>query len=144
MKKLFCKTSLLLFFILLPLIFGAWRDMSRGGINPSYVSRIQNGKTTKQQILLWFGDPQEVDRSPSGVIFKYVSYKDAPELPSRSIYKEPEPQSTTPFFLDEKNRVKRVTRKTKGEIVQSTLTVRFKPDGDTVLSHDYKEFDRAK
>jgi outer membrane protein assembly factor BamE (lipoprotein component of BamABCDE complex) len=143
MKKL-CKAGLLFFFVMLPLILGAWRDMSRGGINPAYVSRIQNGKTTKQQILLWFGDPQEVDRSSSEVIFKYVSYKDAPQLPSKNIYKEPEPQSTTPFFLDEEKRIKRLPRKTQGEVVQSTLTIRFKPDGDTVMSHDYKESDRAK
>ncbi|MDI6853590.1 MAG: hypothetical protein QME75_08320 [Deltaproteobacteria bacterium] len=118
--------------------------MNREGINPNYVSRIQNGKTTKHEILLWFGDPQEVDRSPSGVIFKYVSYKDAPALPGKNLYKEPEPQSTTPFFVDEEKRIKKVPIKTKGEIVQSTLTVRFKPDGETVMSHEYKEFDRAK
>ncbi len=134
--------SLLIF--CLPLILGAWRDISGNTINPRYVARIQDGKTTKHQILLWFGDPQEVDRGPAGVVFKYVSYKDAPEPPSRDIYKEPSQQSTTPYFLDEQKRVKKLTRKTKGEIVQSTLTIRFKPDGETVMSHEYKEFDGSK
>lgn len=144
MSGLLFKGGWLLLLLSLPLIFGAWRDLSRGGINPSYVARIQDGKTTKHQILLWFGDPQDVDRTPNGVVFKYVSYKDAPELPSKNIYKEPEPQSTTPFFLDDEKRVKKVTRKTKGEIMQSTLTIRFKPDGETVMSHEFKEFDSPK
>ena len=130
--------------LFLALAFGAWRISTREGINPSYVARIQNGKTTKHEILLWFGDPQKVDRSPDGVVFKYVSYKDAPPTVSKEIYKEPEPQSTTPFYLDEEKKIKKVTPKTKGEIVQSTLTVRFKPDGNTVLSHEYKESDGKK
>ena len=130
--------------LFLALSFGAWRISNREGINPNYVARIQNGKTTKHEILLWFGDPQDVDRSPEGMVFKYVSYKDAPALPSKDIYKVPEPQSTTPFFLDEEKKVKRVTPKTKGEIVESTLTVRFKPDGNTVLSHEYREIDAKK
>lgn len=128
----------------LALTFGAWRLSSREGINPSYVARIQNGKTTKHEILLWFGDPQEVERSPEGAVFRYVSYQDAPPPVSRDIYKEPEPQSTTPFYLDEEKKIKKVAPKTKGEIVKSTLTVRFKPDGNTVLSHEYKETDVKK
>jgi outer membrane protein assembly factor BamE (lipoprotein component of BamABCDE complex) len=138
------RGGLVFLIISLVLIVGAWRDLSGGGINPRYVARIQDGKTTKHQILLWFGDPQDVDRTQAGVVFKYVSYKDAPELPSKDIYKVPEPQSTTPFFLDEEKRVKKLTKKTKGEIVQSTLTIRFKPDGETVMSHEYKEFNGAK
>lgn len=144
MKKLLSTGGLVLIILSLPLIFGAWRDLSRGGINPSYVSRIQNGKTTKHQILLWFGDPQEVDRTPNGAIFKYVSYKDAPQMPRKNIYKEPEPQSTTPYFLDDQKRVKKYVPRTKGEIVESTLTIRFTPDGETVMSHEYKEFNRVK
>jgi outer membrane protein assembly factor BamE (lipoprotein component of BamABCDE complex) len=121
------------------LTLGAWRISSREGINPNYVARIQNGKTTKHEILLWFGDPKEVARGPDGVVFTYVSYKDEPPLPSKDADKEPEPQSATPFYLDEEKKVKKVTKKTKGEIIQSTLTIRFKPDGNTVLSHEYQE-----
>lgn len=130
--------------LFLALTFGAWRISSREGINPSYVARIQNGQTTKHEILLWFGDPQEVDRGPDGVVFKYITHKDAPPPTSKDIYKEPEPQSTTPFYLDEDKKIKKVTPKTKGEIVQSTLTIRFKPDGNTVLTHEYKEVDGKK
>ena len=138
------KGGLVFLILSLLLMVGAWRDLSGGGINPRYVARIQDGKTTKHQILLWFGDPQDVDRTQAGVVFKYVSYKDEPPLPSRNIFKEPEPQSTSPFFLDEEKRVKKLTKKTKGEIVESTLTIRFKPDGETVMSHEYKEFNGAK
>jgi hypothetical protein len=130
--------------LFLGLTLGAWRISTREGINPSYVARIQDGKTTKHEILLWFGDPKEVDRGPDGVVFKYVSYRDEPPLPSRNIYKDPEPQITTPFYLDEEKKIKKVTPKTKGEIVRSTLTVRFKPDGNTVLSHEFQEFGEKK
>jgi outer membrane protein assembly factor BamE (lipoprotein component of BamABCDE complex) len=143
-RSIFRGLVLLCLILFLPLILGAWRDLTGKTINPRYVGRIQDGKTTKHEIFLWFGDPQEVDRGPAGVVFKYVSYKDAPELPSKDIYKEPNPQSTTPYYLDEEKRVKKLTRKTKGEIVQSTLTIRFKPDGETVMSHEYKEFDGNK
>jgi|UniRef100_A0A7C3WHK3 hypothetical protein len=135
---------LLLLIPCLLLASGAWQGLKEGSINPRYVARIQDGKTTKHEILLWFGDPQEVERGPEGPVFKYVSYKDAPELPSRNIYKEPDPQSSAPFVLDEEKKIKKLTRKTKGEIVQSTLTIRFSPDGNTVLRHEYKEFDRGK
>lgn len=130
--------------LFLTLAFGAWRISSREGINPSYVARIQDGKTSKHEILLWFGDPQEVDRGPDGVVFRYITHKDAPPTSIKDIYKEPETQSNTPYYLDDEKKVKKVAKKTKGEIVQSTLTIRFKPDGNTVLSHEFKEFGEKK
>lgn len=138
------RSMVLLLFLCLPLMMGAWQGLRSQTINPRYVARIQDGKTTKHEILLWFGDPQEVDRGPEGVVFKYISYKDAPEVPSRDIYKEPEYQTAPQYYLDEEKKVKKLTRKTKGEIVQSTLTIRFKPDGNTVQSHEYREFDGKK
>ncbi len=140
----FAKGLFLLLILCTSLLPGAWRNIGGGGINPRYVARIQDGKTTKHEILLWFGDPQEVDRGPEGVVFRYISYRDAPEVPSREIYKEPEYQSGPQYYLDEEKKIKKLTRKTKGEIVQSTLTVRFKPGSDTVLSHEYQEFDGKK
>ncbi len=125
--------------LLLPLILGAWRDISGNTINPRYVERIKNGQTTRHEILILFGDPQEVERSPDGPVYKYFSYKDAPPEPKSKIEREPEEQSSTPYFLDEEKKIKRAPKKTTGKILRSTLTVRFKPDGETVMSYEYKE-----
>lgn len=121
----------------LPVTLGAWRDMIGQTINPRFVERIENGQTTKHEILLWFGDPEKVERTPAGPVFHYVSYKDPPPPPGQ----ERGLQSTTPYYLDEQKQVKRFTPKTKGEIVHSTLTIRFTPDGEQVMSHVYKELD---
>jgi outer membrane protein assembly factor BamE (lipoprotein component of BamABCDE complex) len=131
------RAALVVLILSLPVTLGAWRDIIGKSINPRFVERIENGQTTKHEILLWFGDPEKVERTPEGPVFRYVSYKDAPP-PSGQ---EPQQQSTSPYYLDEKKQVKRLTPKTKGEIVRSTLTIRFTADGETVLSHDYKEFD---
>lgn len=131
---------LLLALLLVPLALGAWRDISGNTINPRYVARIKDGQTTKQQILVLFGDPQQVKRTPAGLVFKYVSYKDAPpeQFDKKEYVDEP---SITPYYLDDKKNVKRVPKmKREGKILRSTLVIRFKPDGQTVLSHEYKEY----
>ncbi|MBW1990583.1 MAG: hypothetical protein JRI59_00345 [Deltaproteobacteria bacterium] len=138
-KQLAAKGCWLLLVLMVVWASGAWRPW-RSGINPHFVERIKDGQTKKHEILLWFGDPQEVTRTPEGLVYKYISYKDVPKLPSRSIYKEPNPQSTVPFFLDENGDVQRLTRKTQGEIVESILTIRFQPDGETVAEHNYQKF----
>lgn len=129
----------LLGILLLSLILGAWRDVTGNTINPRYVARIKDGQTTKHEILLYFGDPAEVERTPEGLIFKYASYKDAPPEVSRR-EREPEEQSTSPFFLDEDKKLKKVQVKKEGRVLRSTLVIRFKPDGVTVLSHEFKEY----
>jgi outer membrane protein assembly factor BamE (lipoprotein component of BamABCDE complex) len=133
------RAALAVLILSLPMTLGAWRDIIGKTINPRFVERIENGQTTKHEILLWFGDPEKVERTPEGPVFHYVSYKDAPPSPGQ----EPQRQTTTPYYLDEQKQVKRLTPKTKGEIVQSTLTIRFTPDGERVMSHDYKEFDHS-
>src|SRR4030042_204714 len=130
---------ILLLIFILPLILGAWRDISGNTINPRYVTRIKNGVTTRHEILLWFGDPKDVDRTPEGNIYKYESYKDAPPPVSSKLYKEPNEQSMSPYYLDDDKRIKKKVPKTQGSVLKSTLIIRFKPDGETVLSHEYQE-----
>ncbi len=132
---------LLLALLLVPLALGAWRDISGNTINPRYVARIKDGQTTKQQILVLFGDPQQVKRTPAGLLFKYVSYKDAPPDLAGKQERQVDEQSYTPFYVDEEKKVKRVPKvKREGKIPRSTLVIRFKRDGQTVLSHEYKEY----
>ncbi|MBM4276122.1 MAG: hypothetical protein FJ134_16960 [Deltaproteobacteria bacterium] len=128
--------------LLLPLLLGAWRDATGQTINPRHVQRLKNGVTTKHEVLLYFGQPQEVIRTPEGPVFKYVSYKDAPSLPTTG---ERDPamkhdRASNPFYLDaETKQVKRLPQKQEGKVVGSTLTIRFKPDGETMMSYEYKE-----
>jgi outer membrane protein assembly factor BamE (lipoprotein component of BamABCDE complex) len=128
--------------LVLPLLLGAWRDMTGDTINPRYVERLKDGVTTKHEVLLYFGQPQEVERTPEGQIFKYTSYKDAPATtskPERKSEVESQYLSST-FHMDEDKKVKKVPLKKQGKIPKSTLTIRFKPDGETMLSHEYREF----
>ena len=126
------------FLALITLLTAAWRDVSGNTINPQFVSRIKNGVTTKHEILLWFGDPQEISRSPEGPVFRYSSYRDAPQLPSIP-ERQIDEQVTTPYVLDENKKIKKAPVKKAGKILRSTLVVRFKPDGMTVMSYEYQE-----
>ena len=44
------------------------------------------------------------------------------------------------LLLDDDKKIKKPKIKTEGKILRSSLTIRFKKDGDTVMSHEYKEF----
>ncbi len=127
--------------LLLPVLLAGWRDASGNTINPRFVERIQDGKTTKNEILVFFGDPKEIEKTDGGQVFKYFSYKDSPAalpyMPERRI---PEEQSSSLYILDENKKIKKAPVKTEGKILRSTLTIRFKADGLTVMSHEYKEF----
>jgi hypothetical protein len=130
-----------LLILLLPLLLGAWQDASGNTINPNYVKRIENGKTQKHEILLYFGDPKEIEKTADGQVYKYFSYKDAPAgLPYIHKDRKIQEQSDQVYLLDENKQVQKPKVKTEGKILRSTLTIRFKPDGATVLSHEYKEF----
>lgn len=135
------RGAVLLGLLLLPLVMGgSWKDMTGKTINPRFVERIENGKTTKHEILLYFGEPQETQRTPDGLIFVYKSFKDAPAMPYRHEKREINPQSDQPLVLDENKQIKKAPIKTEGKILHSTLTIRFKPNSETVMSHEYKEF----
>jgi hypothetical protein len=127
--------------LMLPGLLGAWRIVSGDTIDRRHVERIQDGKTTKNEILLIFGDPKEIDRTPEGVIYTYKSFKDAPAmLPYKPEERQINPQSDQLFVVDDEKKIKKAPLKTEGKILKSTLVIRFKPASDTVMSHEYKEF----
>jgi hypothetical protein len=134
------RMGLVLMIMLLPGLLGAWRIISGDTIDSRHVSRIKDGKTTKQEILLLFGDPQEIDRTPEGVVYIYKSFKDAPALPYDPSKRKINPQSDQIFVRGDDKKIKKAPVKTKGKILKSTLLLRFKPDGETVMSHEYKEY----
>ncbi len=133
------RLALILGILLLPGLLGAWRIMSGETIDPRHVQRIIDGQTTKNEIMLLFGEPQEIDRSPEGLIYTYKSFKDAPAMPYRPEDRKIEQQSDQLYLLDENKTIRKATIKKEGKILRSTLLIRFKPDGQTVMSHEYKE-----
>jgi hypothetical protein len=134
------RIVLVLMVLLLPGLLGAWRGMSGETIDRRHVDRIQDGKTTKNEILLLFGDPKEINRTSEGITYTYKSFKDAPAMPYRPEDRKINPQSDQLFLIDENKQVKKPVVKTEGQILKSTLLIRFKPDGQTVMSHEYKEY----
>ena len=134
------RVAAVLMILLLPGLLGAWKVISGDTIDPRHVERIQDGKTTKNEILLLFGDPQEIDRTPEGVTYTYKSFKDTPAMPYNPKDRQIAPQSDQLFLLpDDDKKIKKPPMKTEGKILKSTLLIRFKPDGQTVMSHEYKE-----
>ena len=134
------RIASVLMILLLPGLLGAWKVISGDTIDRRHVERIQDGKTTKNEILLLFGDPQEIDRASEGVTYTYKNFKDAPAMPYRPENRQPNPQSDQLLIVDENKQIKKAPLKTEGKILKSTLLIRFKPDGQTVMSHEYKEF----
>ncbi|MGB8993193.1 MAG: hypothetical protein WCD80_14155 [Desulfobaccales bacterium] len=134
------RTALILVILLLPGLLGAWRIVSGDTIDPRYVERIQDGKTTKLDILTLFGDPQEIKRTPEGITYTYKSFKDAPAMPYDPDKRKINPQSDQLYVIDDKKQIKKAPVKTEGKILKSTLLIRFKPDGVTVMSHEYKTY----
>lgn len=131
-----------LLILVLPLFLGAWRDASGNTINPSYVKRIQNGKTTKHEILLFFGEPRDIEKNGEGPVYKYTSYKDAPadEMPYKHDKRQIQEHSDSHYVIDEDKKIRKPVVKKEGKIPRSTLVIRFGKDGQTVMSHEYKEF----
>jgi hypothetical protein len=135
------RIASVLMILLLPGLLGAWRVVSGESIDRRHVERIKDGKTTKNEILLLFGDPQEIDRGSEGMTYTYKNFKDAPAMPYRPEDRKINPQSDQLFLLpDDDKKIKKPPLKTEGKILKSTLLIRFKPDGQTVMSHEYKEF----
>jgi hypothetical protein len=134
------RIASVLMILLLPGLLGAWRVVSGDTIDRRHVERIADGKTTKNEILLLFGDPQEIDRGSEGITYTYKNFKDAPAMPYRPENRKVNPQSDQLLVVDENKQIKKAPIKTEGKILKSTLVIRFKPDGLTVLSHEYKEY----
>ena len=134
------RIASVLMILLLPGLLGAWKVISGETIDRRHVERIADGKTTKNEILLLFGDPPEIDRGSEGVTYTYKNFKDAPAMPYRPEDRKIAPQSDQIFLLpDDDKKVKKPPLKTEGKILKSILLIRFKPDGLTVMSHEYKE-----
>ena len=134
------RITSVLMILLLPGLLGAWKIISGDTIDSRHVERIQDGKTTKNEILLLFGDPQEIDRAAEGVSYAYKSFKDAPAMPYKPEDRKINPQSDQLYVISEDKQIKKAPLKTEGKILRSTLLIRFKPDGQTVMSHEYKEY----
>jgi hypothetical protein len=135
------RITAVLMILLLPGLLGAWKIISGETIDRRHVERIQDGKTTKNEILLLFGDPKDIDRTPEGVTYTYKNFKDAPAMPYRPEDRKIAPQSDQLFLLpDDDKKIKRPPLKTEGKILRSILLIRFKPNGQTVMSHEYKEY----
>uniref|UniRef100_A0A7C3Z1Q4 Uncharacterized protein n=1 Tax=Desulfobacca acetoxidans TaxID=60893 RepID=A0A7C3Z1Q4_9BACT len=127
----------------LPFLLGAWKLSTGPKINPNLVQRIEDGKTKKHEILTWFGDPQDTERLPEGEIYIYKTYRPKSELP-RVKREEPKmvmPTVDSPYTLEREILQKKTSNKTlPSQELDSTLVIRFKPDGETVQSHDYKQY----
>jgi hypothetical protein len=134
------RIAMVLLVLLLPGLLGAWKIISGDTIDRRHVDRIKDGQTTKNEVLLLFGDPQEIDRTPEGVTYLYKNFKDAPANPYKPEERKINPQSDQIYVLDDSKQIKKAPLKTEGKILKSTLLIRFKPGGDTVMSHEYKEF----
>jgi len=133
-------TALILLILALPLLLGAWNITMRQGINPAYVERIQDGKSKKHEILTWFGDPQEIKRTPDGIIFVYKTLR-TKEDSLRRKGKDEESKTAaavdSPYSLEQT--LKRKPKEGPVQEVASTLTIFFGSDGETVQSHEFKE-----
>jgi hypothetical protein len=136
------QVTLVLLVLLLPMLLGAWRVNVGDTIDPNYVKRIQDGKTTKMEIMTLFGDPQDVKRDANGgVTYVYKCYKDAPATPFKPWERKINPQSDQLMAIDPTtHKIKKAPLKTKGTILKSTLIINFKPDGNTVMSHEYETY----
>ncbi len=129
--------GLVLLVLALPLLLGAWKIITEKGINPSYVERIQDGKTKKHEILTLFGDPEEIDRTPSGLVYTYKSFREKETLPGRQSGERSVQDS--PYFNE--NWMKNLPKeKDSSKELDSVLIIRFDPDGQTVRSHEFKEY----
>jgi len=131
----------LLLVLVLPLLLGAWNITMNKGINTNYVERIQDGKTKKSEILTLFGDPQETKRTPDGLIFVYKSYR----IKEKSVsWKDKDDESKTASAVDSpyslEQTLKRKPKEGPTQEVTSTLTIFFGSDGETVQSHDFKQY----
>ena len=134
------RIASVLMILLLPGLLGAWKVISGDTIDRRHVERIADGKTTKNEILLLFGDPQEIDRGSEGITYTYKNFKDAPAMPYKPEDRKIAPQSDQLLVVDDNKQIKKAPLKTEGKILKSTLVIRFKPDGQTVMSHEYKEY----
>ena len=135
--------ALALLVLALPFLLGAWKIMMHKGISPSYVARIEDGKTKRSEILTLFGDPQETKRLPEGMVFVYKAFRPK-ETSHKKIKDERETVGLSsvdsPHELDRRLKSKPTEKAAPTEEISSLLTIYFKADGETVRNHTYQEF----
>jgi hypothetical protein len=135
------RLALALVVLALPLFLGGWKIVMNKGINPAYVDRIEDGKTKRAEILTLFGDPQETKRTPEGIIYVYKSYRPKDVKKKIKDDKEPVGLSTVDSPLELEERLKHSHKKEgPAQELGSTLTIYLKPDGETVMSHEFKQY----
>ena len=135
------RRASLVLLILAVTLLGAWKIIMGDSINPSYVERIQDGKTKRHEILTLFGDPQETKRTPEGLVLIYKSYRNKETLPRQDTRKSKNVVADNPYFQEyQMSEVQSTKKKGSNKELASSLTIRFKPDGETVQSHEYKEY----
>jgi hypothetical protein len=135
------RRAALVLLVLAVTLLGAWKINMGDSINPRYVERIQDGKTKKHEILTLFGDPQETKRTPEGLVLIYRSFRNKETLPSRESRKTPNVVADNPYFQEyQMSEVQSTKKKGPPKELASSLTIWFKPDGETVQSHEYKEY----
>jgi hypothetical protein len=134
--------ALALLILAAPFLVGGWEITMHKGINPSYVERIQDGKTKKSEILTLFGDPQETKRTSDGLIFVYKTYRTKEKSVSWKESKSEESKTAaavdSPYSLDQT--LKRKPKEGPTQEVSSALTIYFGSDSETVQSHDFKQY----
>jgi outer membrane protein assembly factor BamE (lipoprotein component of BamABCDE complex) len=136
------SAALALLMLAVPLFLGAWTISTGRGINTNYIDRIQDGKTKKHEILTLFGDPQETKRSPEGITFVYKSLRAKTEKVRRQ---DKDADSKVSAAVDSPYSLEETLKRSKpkegpAQEVSSTLTIFFGKDGETVQSHEYKEY----
>ena len=136
------SAALALLMLAVPLFLGAWTISTGRGINTNYIDRIQDGKTKKHEILTLFGDPQETKRSPEGITFVYKSFRAKTQTIRRKVKDEDTKVSAsvdTPYVLEQTLQRSKPEEGSSQE-VSSTFTIFFGKDGETVQSHEFKEY----
>ena len=135
--------ALALIVLALPLLLGGWKITMNKGINTSYVDRIEDGKTKRSEILTLFGDPQEIKRTPGGMIYVYQTVRSKETVKKKSKDdKEPVGLSSvdSPHELDQRLKTYHKKKEVPAEELESILTIYFKPDGETVRNHSFKQY----
>ena len=126
----------------LPLFLGGWKIIMNKGINPIYVDRIEDGKTKRSEILTLFGDPQETKRTGDGLSYVYKTYQPQGTTHEKKDNREFIGLSSvdSPSELEHRLQSTQKRKKMEGDKeVASTLTIYFKPDGETVMSHEFEQ-----
>jgi hypothetical protein len=134
------KIALVLVVLTLPFFLGAWKITIGRDINPAYVERIQDGKTPKHEILTLFGDPDEIERTPEGLVYIYQSFRNKDTLPKAESKGKKVIQDNEYYFKEDWYKQKKKREAADNKELDRELIIRFDREGETVQGHQYKQF----